>query len=74
MTKLPLVSGKELVGVLGKLGYQEVRRRSSHIRLACFGRKSVTIPDYHQISRGLLRKILRDTELSVEEFANLLKV
>lgn len=57
---------------LSKLGYEEVRQRGSHIRLSCTGRKSLTVPNHEAIGRGLLKKILRDAELSAEEFAQLL--
>lgn len=73
MSKLPIVSGQKLIKILGKIGYHEVRQRSSHIRLECFGKKPTTIPDYKTIDRSLLRKILRDTELSVQEFNKLTK-
>ena len=73
MAKLPVCSGREVLKILAKLGYYQTRQHSSHIRLACPGRKSVTVPDYKNISRGLLRKILRDAEISVEEFNKLLK-
>jgi len=72
MLRLPLLSGRKIVAVLAKLGYQEIRQRASHIRLSCPGKKSITVPDYKIISRGLLRKILRDAEISQKEFLNLL--
>lgn len=72
MTRLPILSGRSIVKALAKVGYQEVRQRSSHIRLACPGRISITVPDYKVVGRGLLRKILRDAELSVEEFIKLI--
>ena len=71
MSKLPIISGRNLIKILNKIGYREVRQRGSHIRLACHTRKSVTVPDYRTIDRSLLIKILRDAELSVEEFINL---
>lgn len=58
---------------LGKIGYRPIRQRGSHIRLACPDRKSVTIPKHRTIGRGLLRKILRDAELSPAEFNELLR-
>lgn len=73
MTKLPIVSGKKLIKVLNKIGYCETRRRSSHIRLECPDRSSVTVPDYKTIDRSLLRKILRDAELTIEEFGKLMR-
>lgn len=38
MEKLPILSGKEIIKVLQKIGYHRVRQRGSHIRLACPGR------------------------------------
>lgn len=72
MPRLPNLSGKEIVRALSKVGYQEIRQRGSHIRLSCPHKKSITIPDHKILGRGLLRKILRDTELSVKDFRNLL--
>jgi predicted RNA binding protein YcfA (HicA-like mRNA interferase family) len=72
--KLPLLSGKEICKALAKIGYLKVRQRGSHIRLKCPGRKSATVLIiYKEVSRGLLRKILRDAEISEEEFLKLLK-
>lgn len=72
MPPLPILSGREVVKALSKLGYYEVRQRGSHIRLYCTGRKSVTVPDHKTIGFGLLRKILRDIDISVEDFLKLL--
>lgn len=70
--KQPIVSGRAIVKALGKIGYEEVRQRGSHIRLACPGKTSITVPNRREVGRGLLRKILRDAELSVEEFMKLM--
>jgi predicted RNA binding protein YcfA (HicA-like mRNA interferase family) len=72
VTRLPILSGRSIVKALAKVGYQEVRQRSSRIRLACPGRISITVPDYKVVGHGLLRKILRDAELSVEGFIKLI--
>jgi len=71
MSDLPIISGREIIKTLGKVGYREVRQRGSHIRLACAGRKSVTVPDYKMVDKSLLRKILRDAELTLEDFKKL---
>ncbi len=71
MPRLPIFSGKEIIKILEKLGYREVRQRGSHIRLECPSKKSVTVPNYNTIDRSLLRKILRDIELSIDEFNKL---
>ena len=72
MIKLPILSGRGLIKILSKLGYREVRQRGSHIRLASPDKKSITIPNYKTIDISLLRKILRDIELSAEEFKKLI--
>ena len=71
MTQLPILSGREIIKVLSKIGYVEVRQRGSHIRLVCDERKPITVPNYKSVDRSLLIKILRDTELIVEEFEEL---
>jgi len=72
MTDLPIISGKDVIRALSKIGYRPVRQRGSHIRLSCPGKKPITVPNYQSIGPGLLRKILRDAEVSTDEFSNLL--
>ena len=73
MDRLPLLSGREIIKILEKIGYCEARQKGSHIRLSCPNKKSITVPNYKIVSRGLLRKILRDVEMSTQEFLKLLK-
>jgi len=68
MPNLPILSGKEIIKVLEKAGYSRTRQRGSHIRLEHACRKSITIPNYKAVSRGLLRKILRNADISPEDF------
>jgi predicted RNA binding protein YcfA (HicA-like mRNA interferase family) len=71
MPKLQIVSGKEAVKKLEKLGYRVARQKGSHIRLwHSFdkNKKPLTVPNYKIIDRGLLRKIIRDAGIGVEEF------
>ncbi len=72
MTHLPVLHGKEVIKTLSKIGYKLSRQRGSHIRLKCPGKKSITVPN-HMVGRGLLRKILRDANLTPDAFNNLLK-
>jgi predicted RNA binding protein YcfA (HicA-like mRNA interferase family) len=75
MTKLPTISGKEAIKAFQKPGYQPTRRKGSHIRLyhkTDSKKKPITIPDHKLIGKGLLRKLIRDAEITVEEFCSLL--
>ena len=73
MSKLPVVSGKEVIKALMKLGYYIRGRESSHVHLRHPSRKPLTIPEHKEIARGTLRAIIREAELTVEEFRALLK-
>ncbi len=75
MPKLPIVSAKEAIRTFERLGYQIVRQKGSHIRMHHKTDKSkrhLTIPNHKTIGKGLLRKLLRDAELTVEDFSKLL--
>ncbi len=74
MPPLPLLQARELIAALQKAGFETIRQRGSHVRLKHPDGRVVTIPVHsgQDIGRGLLRKILRDAELSRDEFLNLL--
>ena len=75
MPKLPVISGGQAIRCFEKIGYQVVRQRGSHIRMhhkSDSTKQPLTIPRHKTIGKGLLRKLLRDAELAVEEFLKLL--
>ena len=74
MSKLPIVSGKETIKKLEKIGYVVVRKKGSHVRLCPSNNlklKSITIPLHKCLKFGLLHHILKDANLSAEEFKKL---
>jgi predicted RNA binding protein YcfA (HicA-like mRNA interferase family) len=73
MTKLPRISGRECVTALGKVGFQVKRQSGSHVilrRETPFSQ--VVVPDHKELDRGTLRSILRQAELSPDEFRELI--
>ena len=73
--QLPVVSGQEIVRAFGRLGYEVVRQRGSHLRLrhpSAPSRKPLSVPDHRTLKPGLLRKLIRDAQVEVEEFIRLL--
>ena len=74
MPPLPIVRGSELVKALQRAGFIAVRQRGSHVRLRHADGRIVTVPVHsgQDVSRGLLRKILRDAEINVEDLLRLL--
>ena len=57
MTRLPVISGREAIRGLEKAGMKT----------------TLSIPEHKTLDRGLLRSLIRDAYLSVDEFKELLK-
>ena len=70
MSNLPRVSGREVVAVLLKIGYAKDRQKGSHIvlRQINYPHRRTVVPDHKEIAKGTLRKIIRESGLTVEEF------
>jgi len=69
-----VLSGKELVKVLEKIGFVVVRVNSSHHRMKHEDGRVTTVPVHENddLPKGLVRKIIReDAEISLYEFENL---
>lgn len=75
MPKLPVVKARELVRVLKKLGFFEHHQVGSHIQFKNVGGKRVTVPVHRgkDINRGILRGIINDIGLTIDEFIKVLK-
>lgn len=74
MTKLPVLKAQELIRIIKKLGFVEIRQHGSHIFFKHSDRRTTVIP-YHKgkdIGRGLLRAILNDIRISPQDFQNYL--
>lgn len=73
MSKLPVISGATCVKALEKIGFSVVRQRGSHIILVREDpRTMVSVPNHKELDRGMLRAIIRQVGLSVNEFIELL--
>jgi predicted RNA binding protein YcfA (HicA-like mRNA interferase family) len=68
MSKLPQISGPDVVRALQKLGFTVRRQHGSHIIMRREDPFAQTVvPDHQQIDRGTLRAILRQTEITADE-------
>jgi len=74
MTGFPSITGKDLVGVLKKAGFQVVRVKGSHHFLRHQDGRTTVVPVHsgETIGPGLLSKILRDCDLTREDIQKLL--
>ena len=69
MTKLPRISGKNLVSVLQKFGFIVLRVKGSHHILKHPDGRTTVVPIHKNetLGPGLLSKILKDCEISVSD-------
>jgi len=73
MTRLPVLSARECLAALEKLGFYPLHQSGSHIILRRdTPRTTISIPNQREIRRGTLRAIIRQAGMTVEEFMDLL--
>ena len=75
MSKLPVISGREVVRVLTKIGFAIVDRKGSHVRLKRRRAEEVLmviVPMHRELAKGTLRSILRQANLTAEDLLRLL--
>lgn len=53
-----MVSGREVVRALAKVGFSEVSQRGSHLKLRNREGRTVIVPMHRELARGTLRSIL----------------
>ena len=73
MSRLRVVDARKLEKLLFSLGFESVRRKGSHVFYRHPDGRSTTIPHHggRVLARPLIREILREIDLSVEEFDRL---
>ena len=69
MSKLPILTSTELLPILRRHGFVPVRQSGSHVILEHADGRHTTVPVHkgRDIGKGLLRQIMRDTGLAVED-------
>ena len=75
MVKLPQLSGKELIKILNKVGFIEIRQKGSHIFLAketSEEKITTVVPLHKEIDIGTLLEILRQTKIKREDLEKLI--
>jgi len=76
MSKLPVIKDRELIRVLHRLGFFEhPERGTSHLVCKHPDGRRTTVARHpgKDIPRGTLQAILRDMNISTEQFVNFLK-
>lgn len=75
MPKIPVIKPRELIRVLRKLGFFKHHQVGSHAQFKNPNGKRITVPIHSSkdLKRKILKGIINDLEITVEEFILLLK-
>ena len=75
MNKLRIIDARKIEKLLFKLGFEKVRQKGSHVFYRHPDGRTTTVPHHkgRDIARPLIKEILREIELSVEEYEEHLK-
>jgi predicted RNA binding protein YcfA (HicA-like mRNA interferase family) len=71
--KLPLLSGRQVVSALSRLGFIEVHRKGSHVKMKHADGRLIVFPFHDEIDRFTLKGALRDAEIEIEDFLKQVK-
>ncbi|NER33868.1 MAG: type II toxin-antitoxin system HicA family toxin [Oscillatoria sp. SIO1A7] len=70
MNRLPIVNFKTMEKVLLRLGFEAVRQNGSHVFYRHADGRTTTVPNHpgRDLARPLTREIIREIELTPEQF------
>jgi predicted RNA binding protein YcfA (HicA-like mRNA interferase family) len=70
--RLPILTGQEVIAVLQRHGFVAVRQSGSHVILRHADGRRTTVPVHvgRNVGRGLLRQIMRDAKLAVDDLTH----
>ena len=66
--KLPLLSGRQVVRAMERLGFVETHRKGSHIKMKHEDGRMIVFPFHDEIDRFTLKGALRDAEVDLDDF------
>ena len=66
--KLPLLSGRQVVKALERLGFVEIHRKGSHVKMRHEDGRMIVFPFHDEVDRFKLKGALRDAEIDLTEF------
>jgi len=75
LSKLKIIDAKRMEKLLFQLGFEKVRQKGSHIFYRHSDGRTTTLPHHkgRVLSRPLIREILREIEITVDDYNVYLK-
>lgn len=71
--KLPLLSGRQVRAALQRLGFVEISRKGSHVKMEHPDGRRIVFPYHDEVDRFTLRGALQDANVDLEEFLDQVK-
>jgi len=66
--KLPVLSAKQVLAALKRLGFVEVHRKGSHVKMKHPDGRIIVFPFHDEVDRYTLKGALRDADIDIAEF------
>jgi len=66
--KLPLLSGREVLAALRRLGFVEIHRKGSHVKMEHPDGRRIVFPFHNKVDRYTLKGALEDADVDLVEF------
>jgi predicted RNA binding protein YcfA (HicA-like mRNA interferase family) len=71
--KLPLLSGRQVLAALTRLGFVEIHRKGSHVKMKHADGRVMVFPFHDEVDRFTLKGALRDASIEAEDFLKAVK-
>lgn len=71
--KLPLLSGRKAVKALQRLGFEEISRKGSHVKMKHADGRMIVFPFHDEIDRFTLKGALGDADIDLAEFISVIQ-
>lgn len=66
--KLKVYLGRQVLRALERLGFEEVHRRGSHVKMKHPDGRILVFPIHDEVDRFTLRGVLQDADIMIDEF------
>jgi len=74
MPKLPVLSAKQVIKALERMGFKIVRQSGSHIHLWNDQKRIlVTVPNHRELAKGTLNGIIKQSKMDRDDFLSYVK-
>lgn len=66
--RLSLLSGKQVLAALERMGFVKVHQKGSHVKMLHPDGRRIVFPFHAELDRYTLKGALRDAEIELDEF------